>query len=72
MSNFKNILEYIDSNNINLFSKGEIKYALRSIKDIANLKEKKRFYGFFVNDSYAEMEGVEVYLRQGDRLEAFI
>jgi hypothetical protein len=76
LSNFKAVLERLKSDNLLTISPEETQRALKGLEDIGKLKLEGKVYAFHVSDSLAEYEsgngeGVELYLRQGNRLEEF-
>lgn len=76
IANLKSILEYLRSNSLLTISQEEAQNVLRGLDVIGKLKLDGRIYAFHVDDSYADRqsnngEGVELHLRQGDKLREF-
>ena len=74
--NLREILEHLKSNNLLTISQEEARKALQGLDAIGKLKLDGKIYAFHVDDTYADIhsnngEGVELYLRQGDRLSSF-
>lgn len=76
IANFKAILAQLKSENLLTISQEEVQRALTGLDSIGKLKLNGKVYAFHVIDDYVSQqtnncEGVELYLRQGDRLEDF-
>jgi|GEM_PF-2520026 len=78
IANLRAVLEYLKSNDLLTISPEEVQKALKGLDAIGKLKLDGKIYAFHVDDSFAAYqsgiggeEGVELYLRQGDRLEDF-
>ncbi len=76
IANLMSILEYLKSNDGLTISSEEFQRLTDGLKTIGRLKLDGNVYGFHVYDNYAEdqsgdCEGVELYLRQGDKLRDF-
>jgi len=76
IANLRAVLEYLNTNDLLTISKEEAQEALKGVDAIGKLKLDGKIYAFHVEDSYADYqsgcgEGVELYLRQGDKLDCF-
>src|SRR3989344_1354834 len=76
IANLRAILEHLKANELLTISSEELQRALHGLDAIGKLKLDERIYAFHVDDLYAtrrsgEGEGVELYLRQGDKLMDF-
>ena len=77
LANFRAILTNLRSNNLLTIDSEKIEEALQGLDTIGKLKLDGRIYAFHVDDSYAREQGdwgsgVELFLRQGDRLGYFL
>jgi hypothetical protein len=76
LANFKSILESLKKYNLLTINPEEIQRAISGLEAIGELKLDGKIYAFHVEDSFAARqsgggEGVELYLRQGNKLEEF-
>jgi hypothetical protein len=76
IANFRAILEHLKEGNLLTINRQEVQRAIKGLEAIGNLKLDGQIYGFYVDDSYAARnigngEGVELYLRQGDKLREY-
>ena len=75
IANFRAVLEHLKSSKLLTLPEKEVQRVLVGLDEIGRLKLDRKVYGFHVFDSFAEEQGngygVELYIRQGDRLEYF-
>jgi hypothetical protein len=76
IANLSSILKHLRSNGLLTISQEEVQKDLHGLDVIGRLKLDGKICAFHVDDSYADFqsgngEGVELYLRQGDKLRDF-
>lgn len=76
IANLQYILEHLHAKKLSTLSDEIIQEAIDGLKVIGKLKLEGKIYAFHVDDSFAERqsgrgEGVELFLRQGNKLEDF-
>lgn len=72
IANLKALIEYFRENKLLTIPNEESQRLLAGLDEIGKLRLNGKVYGFHVEDSFAEEgydTGVELYLRQGDKLE---
>ena len=78
ISRFKRLLDIIKGKSLNTLGDDEIERLSKGLLEIGRLKLEGKVYGFHVDDSYAAKqggdagEGVELSLRQGDKLKEYV
>lgn len=76
IANLQSILEHLKVEKLSTLSEEMIEEAIQGLKAIGKLKLEGKIYAFHVEDSFAARqsgrgEGVELFLRQGNKLEDF-
>jgi len=76
IANLKAILEHLKSDNLLTIPQNEVQRALDGLDAIGKLKLDGKVYAFHIEDDFAVERsgdgcGIELYLRQGDRLNEF-
>jgi hypothetical protein len=77
LSNLKHTLEYLQRKKLSTLSVEEHERVIRGLNKIGKLKLEGKIYAFHVYDSYVENqkkdpEGIELWKRQGDKLNEFL
>lgn len=78
LSLFYKLLSLAKREDVSTLSLQEIERVQAGLRDIAQLKLEGKVYAFHIEDAYAERQGpgagsgVELYLRQGNRLEEYL